>query len=39
MMHLICTFLGPGYKVLASRMEKVDTPQNMLHLSSQLHKC
>ncbi|KAH9238315.1 hypothetical protein K456DRAFT_1720016 [Colletotrichum gloeosporioides 23] len=39
MMHLICTFLGPGYKVLASRMQKlVDTPQNMLHLSSQLHK-
>ncbi|KAL3292311.1 hypothetical protein RB213_002120 [Colletotrichum asianum] len=22
MMHLICTFLGPGYKVLASRMQK-----------------
>ncbi|KAK1852402.1 hypothetical protein CCHR01_04948 [Colletotrichum chrysophilum] len=39
MMHLICTFIGPGYKVLASRMQKlVDTPQNMLHLSSQLHK-
>lgn len=39
MMHLIVLFLGPGYTNLAANMQKlVDTPQNMMYLSRQMHK-